>query len=90
MLACGHLDLLLHEVASINLLGDRMLDLDAGIHFHEVEIPIIVHEILNGASIRIADALAEVDRCIAHFFAKLGRHQRRGALLDDLLVAALE
>ncbi len=90
MLTSCHLDLLLHEIASVDLLGDGMFHLNAGIHFHEVEIPVIVHEILDGAGICVADALAEADRCIAHFFAKLGRHQRRRALLDDLLVASLE
>ena len=67
-----------------------MFHLNAGVHFHEVEIPMIVHEILNGAGVCVADALAEADRCIAHLFAKLGRHEWRRALLDDLLVASLE
>ena len=90
MLTSSDLDLLLHEIASVDLFGDGVLHLDAGVHFHEVEIPVIVHKILDGAGVCVADALAEVDRCIAHFFAKLGRHQRRGTLFDDFLVAALE
>ena len=90
MLACSDLDLLLHEIASVDLLGDGVLDLDAGVHFHEVEIPVIVYEILDGAGVCVADALTKADRCLSHFFAKLGRHEGRRALFDDLLVAALE
>ena len=90
MLAGCDLDLLFHEIAAVDFLGDGVLDLDAGVHFHEVEIPVIVDEILDGAGVGVADALAEADRCVAHFFAKLGRHERRGAFFDDFLVAALE
>ena len=76
MFASGNLYLLLYEIASINLLGDRMFHLNTGIHFHEVEVSVIVDKILDSAGICVADALAEANRCFAHLFAKLGRHER--------------
>ena len=90
MFAGGDLDLVLDEVASVNLFGDRVFDLDAGVHFHEVEIPVVVDEILDGAGILVSDAFAELDRGIAHLFAKLGGHERGWAFLHDLLVTALQ
>ena len=35
---CCDLDLLFDEVASIDFFGDGVFDLDAGVHFHEVEV----------------------------------------------------
>ena len=90
MFACGDLNLVLHEITTIDLFGDRVFDLNAGVHFHEVEIPVIVDEILDGAGILISDAFAEFDRGIAHLFAKLGGHERRWTFLHDLLVTALQ
>jgi len=90
MFACGDLNLVLHEIASVDFFGDRVFDLDACVHFHEVEIPVVVDEILDGTGILISDAFAELDRGIAHLFAKLGGHERGGAFLHDLLVAALQ
>ena len=40
-LAGGHADLFLHEVEAGHHLGHRMLDLDAGVHLHEVELPVV-------------------------------------------------
>ena len=90
MFTGGDLDLVLHEVASVNLFGDRVFDLNTGVHFHEVEIPIVIDEILDGTGILVSDAFAELDRGIAHLFAKLGGHERGWAFLHDLLVAALQ
>ena len=90
MLARRDLNLLFDQIASVDLLGDRMLDLDARIHLHEIEMPVVVDEELDRAGIGVADVLRQLDRRGAHSCAQFGRHQRGGTLLDDLLIAALD
>ena len=38
---CGHLDLLLYKIAAVDFLGDGVLNLDAGVHFDEIEVTVI-------------------------------------------------
>ena len=88
--AGGDEDLLFDEVASVNFLGDGVFDLDAGVHFHEVEAAVVIDEELHGAGVFVANFLRKSDGGIAHFFAHRRVHQGRGAFLDDLLVATLD
>ena len=83
-------DLFFDQIVVNNFLCDGMFDLNTGVHFHEVEIPIVIDEILDGTGILVSDAFAEFDRGIAHLFAKLGGHERGWAFLHDLLVTALQ
>ena len=52
--AGGDADLLVHEVDAGDRLGDRMLDLQAGVHLDEVELAVLVEE-LDGAGAGIAE-----------------------------------
>ena len=55
-LAGGDADLLLDELAAHDFLGDRVLDLDPGVHFHEIEIlGLFIDEVFDGAGVLIAD-----------------------------------
>jgi hypothetical protein len=51
----GKLNLAADNVDTRNLLRDRVLHLDARIHFDKVYILIAVHEKLDGAGIAVAD-----------------------------------
>ena len=88
--AGGNADLLLDQVHAVDFLGDGMLHLDAGVHLHEVEILLLVHQILDGAGVDVFDLLAELHRGVAHAFAELFADEGGRALLDDLLIAALQ
>src|SRR5207248_5654976 len=46
-LARGDPYLLLDEIASINFLGDRVLHLDACVHFHEVKVFVLIDKELD-------------------------------------------
>src|SRR5690606_39850501 len=50
----------------------------------------IFDEKLHGAGVVVADGFRELDRGVAHLLAKILRHQRRRAFLDDLLIATLD
>ena len=52
--AGGDADLLLDEVDVVDRLGDRMLDLEAGVHLDEVELAVLVEE-LDGAGAGVVD-----------------------------------
>ena len=51
VLSGGDLDLLLHKIAPVDFLGNRMFDLDTGVHFHEIEVAVIIDQKLDGAGI---------------------------------------
>ena len=84
------LDLLLHEIAAVDFLGDRVLHLDAGVHLDEVIVALVIDQELHRAGIHVADRFRELDRGVAHFLAQRWREQRRRTFLDHLLVAPLD
>ncbi len=67
-----------------------MLDLDARVHLHEIELPLFIDEELHRADVLVADRLGELDRRAAHLLAQLVVEERRRGFLDDLLVAPLD
>ena len=87
-LAGGDADLPLDEVDPGDRLGDRVLDLQPGVHLEEEELAVLVDE-LDGAGVVVADGAAGLDRRCAH--RRLDAVGQAGCrrLLDQLLVAAL-
>src|SRR6516164_2708846 len=81
--------LLLYEIASINLFGNRMFNLDPGIHFHEIKSAVPAYQVLDGARIFVTNGSGKPNRTFAHLFAQFVVHQRRRTFFDDLLVPAL-
>ena len=61
----GDADLLLHQIDARHLLGHRVLDLDARVHLHEVELAVLEEE-LDRAGVHVVHGLAELDRGLAH------------------------
>jgi hypothetical protein len=88
-LAGGDEDLLADEVDSGDQLGDRVLDLNACVHLEEPVVALAVEEALDGARTPVADGPRGLDRDLADVLAELRTDRRRGRLLDELLVAAL-
>ncbi len=82
-------ELPLDEVEPGDHLGDRVLDLQPGVHLHEEEGAGGVDDELHRAGADVADRPRRLHRRPAHGGAPLGRHARRGRLLEHLLVAAL-
>ena len=67
-----------------------MLHLDAGVHFHEVEmLARLIDEVFDRAGVLVVDRLDEIHGSRAHALAHFRGEKGRGAFLDDLLVAAL-
>src|SRR4051812_6111482 len=83
-------DLLLDDVDAGYHLGNRMLDLQARVRFHEVEAPVGVHQELEGPGVRVLHGLGRIDDDAAHPAAHLLAERRRRRLLDQLLMAALD
>src|SRR5438552_14427500 len=67
-----------------------MLDLDAGVHFEEMERAVGREQELAGAGREVLDPPCKRNRRSANLRAKPGIDRRRGRFLDDLLVAALQ
>ncbi len=89
-LAGSNPDLLLNELAAHHFFRHRVLNLDPGIHLHEIEIlSLLVDKILDGAGVLIVDRLDQRYRCLAHALAEFRREEWRRTFLNDLLVSTL-
>ena len=87
--AAGHPQLPFHQVLPGDHFRHRMFDLQAGIHFHEVERAILVGDEFDRAGADIADRLRRCDRCLAHGAPAFVVHARCRRFLEHFLVAAL-
>ena len=89
-LACGDPDLLLHEVDAGDELGDRVLDLDPGVHLEEVVIPVGVEQAFDRPGRPVAGGPSRRDGDRSDSLAQRVVDGRRRRLLDELLMAALD
>ena len=87
-LAGGDPDLPLDEIDAGDHLGDRVLDLEPGVHLEEEEVAVLVDE-LDRAGVVVADRLGGLDGGLAHRVLDAVGQAGRRRLLDQLLVAAL-
>jgi len=90
LLALGHAELRDHQVEAGHQLGDRVLDLEAGVHLQEVEASALVEQELHGAGADVARGPRGAHRRLAHAPPQAGVDGRRRRLLEHLLVAALQ
>ncbi len=88
-LAGGDPDPLLDDVDPGHHLGHAVLDLDAGIHLEE-EVLAVLEQALDRAGAGVLDRRRRLGRDLADLCAQLVVDRRRGRLLDQLLVAALQ
>ncbi|MCD6060470.1 MAG: hypothetical protein K0S16_781, partial [Moraxellaceae bacterium] len=89
-LAVGDAQLPLDQVLAGDEFGDGMLDLQARIHFQEIEIAVGIEQEFHGAGADVVDALRGGNRSLAHAPAQVRRHHGTGRFFHDLLVAALD
>ena len=68
-----------HQIDAGDELGDRMLDLQARVHFHEIELLRRVHQELDGARAHIADGARRGDGGLRHGGANLRSSPGAGA-----------
>jgi hypothetical protein len=77
------------EIKAQHHLGDRMLDLQARVDFHEIEIADGADDELDGAGVDVVERARGRHRGFAHARAQLGREEGRRRFLEHLLVTAL-
>ena len=85
----GHPQLFLHQVPSGDQLGHRVLHLDSGVHFNEIELPVRGQDEFHGPRPHIARRLGGGHGGLAHPLPQLRRQRPGGGFLDELLPAAL-
>src|SRR5690606_34059710 len=87
--ARGDTDLLMDEVDISDRLGDRMLDLQAGVHLDEIELAVLVEE-FDRAGAAVFQLLHRIGADRADIHALLQVEGWRVGLFPDLLVAPLQ
>ena len=88
-LAAGDAQLQFDQIEPGDRFGDGMLDLQPGVHLHEVEFAARVEQEFQRAGALVAQRPHRIDRDLAHPRPQSRRHRRRRRLLDQLLVPAL-
>ena len=88
-IARGDADLLVHEIDAGDHFRHRVLDLDAGVHLDEEELPVLVQELDRARSL-VAELLHGAGDHSADALALRFVEGRRGAFLPDLLVPPLQ
>ena len=88
-LARGDAELLLDEVNAVDHLGHGVLDLQASVHFEEIELAAIVHDELHRAGVPIADLARDRDRGGSHAFTTFFVGSPSRSLFHDFLVTPL-
>ena len=73
-LPCGDAQLRLDQIDAGDGLGDRVLNLDARVHFDEVELLVLIHQELDCSGILIADLSQAAAHGAAQFPAQPGRN----------------
>ena len=89
-LARGDADHLLDQVQPGDALGDRVLDLQPGVHLEEVEALVLADHEFDRAGALVVHGLGERDRLLAHGLAGGVADEGRRRFLDHFLVAALD
>lgn len=87
--AVGDAELLAHQVDARGFLGDRVLDLQAGVHLEERH-GLALHQVLHGAGAVVVGLAADPLGRFVDLGAHLVGQERRGRLLDQLLEPALQ
>src|SRR5438309_11317179 len=67
-----------------------MLYLDAGVHFDEVQAPVLIHQELDGARVPVSDLLERCAENLTNFCPQFWSYLSGGRLLQQLLMAPLE
>src|SRR3989338_5301723 len=88
--AVGDANLLLYDVDARNGFRYGVFNLYAGVHFHEIEIIVLVEQEFDGTRIFIANGTASLNAQIADVFALRLGDLRRRCNFDQFLVAALD
>jgi hypothetical protein len=88
-LAAGDAQLQFDEIEPGDRFGNGMLDLQAGIHFHEIEFAFCVEQKLERAGALISNRLHRGDRDRPHPRPQFRRHRRRRRFLDQFLMPPL-
>src|SRR5690606_8360821 len=90
LLALGEAELLAHEVDAGDLLRHGVLDLETRVHLEERDRAVGADEELARSRADVADLAQDRLRRLVEDAVLLIRQERRGRLLDELLVAALQ
>ena len=83
-------NLLADQIKINNLLCNWMLHLYSRIHFHEVEIPVFIHQKFNSSNTFVRNIFCCFYSRSSHFFTKFIRHERRRRFFDQFLISSLD
>ncbi|MCY1173527.1 hypothetical protein D9M73_136890 [compost metagenome] len=87
--AACHANLPSHQVEARDGFGDRVFDLQAGVHLHEEELAARIQQKLHGAGTDVADGLRRAYGGFTHGAPQLRTQAWRRGFFDDFLMTTL-
>ncbi|VVN48501.1 hypothetical protein PS639_06045 [Pseudomonas fluorescens] len=84
-----HANLPGHQVEAGDGFGDRVFDLQAGVHLHEEELAAGIQQKFHGTGTDVPDGLGRTHRGFAHGTPQFRAQARGGCFLDDFLMPTL-
>ena len=88
-LSVGYLNLLFYEVYADYFFRNGMFHLQAGIHFEEVIVAVLVYQKLDRSRTDIIDGFGGSHRFFSHIFPQFRSDENRRSFFHNLLIAAL-
>jgi hypothetical protein len=86
----GDLDLEFDQIKASGAFGDRVFNLQPGIHLHEPEtMALWFAEEFDGAGVAVSCGFAQTNCSLPEFFIFVGRKSRRRCFFQNFLVPAL-
>ena len=86
----GNTDLPVHKIKTGDHFGNRVFDLQAGIHFHEIKPAVSINNELHRACPNIVHGLCRSDSRRRHFLAGLGVKIWRRCFFNNFLMTPLQ
>ena len=90
LLSGSDANLQVHQIKPGHKFSDGMFDLQAGIHFQEIEIAVCVGEEFDGAGVAVAGGFGRLDRRLTHAAAHFRTDRGRRRFFEHLLMTALD
>ena len=89
-LTSGDSNLLLDEFTPHHFFSDWVLNLNASVHLHEVEVlGFLIDQVFDRSCIFVANRRDQLHRCLSHLLTKFFRNEWRRTFLNDFLITAL-
>src|SRR5690606_21735637 len=86
----SHFYLFFYQIKVDYFFGYRMLHLDTRVHFHKIEIAVLIYQKLNCSCTFIIHSFSTFNGCFSHSSSKIWSYKRGRGFLYQFLMSSLD